>query len=85
MACVPFTYDQPYHAARMAELNGTPVIPAARFERTALCHALQVLVERRADCTLDARSLADDLDGADAAGRAVLAQLEHATRPELNQ
>lgn len=36
MVCVPFILDQPYHAARMAELIGCAVLPATRFNHETM-------------------------------------------------
>ncbi len=41
MVTVPFLYDQPYHAQRMAALVNAPVLPAARYGRDALVDALR--------------------------------------------
>jgi UDP:flavonoid glycosyltransferase YjiC (YdhE family) len=41
MVTVPFLYDQPYHAQRMAALVNAPVLPAARYGREALVDALR--------------------------------------------
>ncbi len=41
MVIVPFQYDQPYHAARMAQLVDAPLVPAGEFSRDFLCRALQ--------------------------------------------
>lgn len=41
MVCVPFMYDQPYHAERMAALVDAPVVPAARYSGDAIADALQ--------------------------------------------
>ena len=45
MVTVPFLYDQPYHAQRMAELVNAPVLPAARYGRDALVDALRQALE----------------------------------------
>jgi UDP:flavonoid glycosyltransferase YjiC (YdhE family) len=41
MVIVPFQYDQPYHAARMAQLVDAPSVPAGELSRDSLCRALQ--------------------------------------------
>lgn len=41
MVIVPFQYDQPYHAVRMAQLVDAPFVPAGELSRDSLCRALQ--------------------------------------------
>ncbi|WP_313917237.1 glycosyltransferase [Tahibacter sp.] len=46
MVTVPFLYDQPYHAQRMAALVDAPVLPAARYSRDTLVDALRQALEQ---------------------------------------
>jgi rhamnosyltransferase subunit B len=72
MVIVPFQYDQPYHAARMAQLVNAPFVPAGDFSRDELCRGLQraqagsrqmrrALAELRADVPNGARQAAREI------------------------
>jgi rhamnosyltransferase subunit B len=42
MVIVPFLYDQPYHARRMAALIGAPIVMAADYRHASLIEALRI-------------------------------------------
>lgn len=46
MVTVPFLYDQPYHAQRMAKLIDAPIVPAAEYGVMPLVAALRIAADR---------------------------------------
>lgn len=89
MVCVPFLYDQPYHAERMAALVDAPVVPAALYARDAIADALrQALAQAPSVCAQLAALMAREQNGCvplaqavatliDSRGRAAASPLPH--------
>ena len=73
MTIVPFRYDQPYHAERMAALINTPTVPIERYDRHALSDALRRMLEGAAAMRYSLKSIiAAERDGAISAAQEVI-------------
>jgi rhamnosyltransferase subunit B len=82
MIIVPFLYDQPYHAARMAEIIDAPVLPASQYDRTSLRVALERVLEcREEQCDRLSELMSKDCNGARNAAREILAAVTYGRTP----
>jgi rhamnosyltransferase subunit B len=73
MTIVPYRYDQPYNAERMAALINAPTLPIARYDRYTLSNAMRDMLEQRATmrCAIKAM-MAPEQDGAANAVREIM-------------
>jgi UDP:flavonoid glycosyltransferase YjiC (YdhE family) len=73
MVCVPFIFDQPLHAERMAALVNAAQLPATQLDRHSLSVALEHTLHHRSDMHRALTALmAQEVDGANIAAESIV-------------